>query len=160
MEKNVTIKGARVHNLKNIDVTIPRDKLVVLSGLSGSGKSTLLNILGGLDSLSEGSVEVDGNSFADFSEADFDNYRNSYVGFVYQDFCLFEDLTVRENVRLALSISGVDDEERIERSDIPEALGKSYRKCIEDGDFDRVKKLKRVGIYSKLSVLLYKNQKK
>ena len=52
------------------------------------------------------------------------------------------------------------DEERIERSDIPEALGKSYRKCIEDGDFDRVKKLKRVGIYSKLSVLLYKNQKK
>ena len=41
MEKNVIIKGARVHNLKNIDVTIPRDKLVVLSGLSGSGKSSL-----------------------------------------------------------------------------------------------------------------------
>lgn len=52
------------------------------------------------------------------------------------------------------------DDERIERSDIPEALGKSYRKCVEDGDFDRVKKLKRVGIYSKLSILLYKNQKK
>jgi hypothetical protein len=52
------------------------------------------------------------------------------------------------------------DEERIERSDIPDTLGKSYRKCVEDGDFDRIKKLKRVGIYSKLSVLLYKNQKK
>ena len=41
MEKNIVIKGARVHNLKNIDVTIPRDKLVILSGLSGSGKSSL-----------------------------------------------------------------------------------------------------------------------
>lgn len=52
------------------------------------------------------------------------------------------------------------DDERIERSDIPETLGKSYRKCVEDGDFDRIKKLKRIGIYSKISVLLYKNQKK
>lgn len=56
-------------------------------------------------------------------------------------------------------LSRMVDDERIERSDIPEALGKSYRKCVEDGDFDRIKKLKRVGIYSKLSVLLYKNQK-
>lgn len=51
------------------------------------------------------------------------------------------------------------DDERIERSEIPEALGKSYRKCVEDGDFDRIKKLKRVGIYSKISVLLHKIQK-
>lgn len=48
------------------------------------------------------------------------------------------------------------DDERIERSEIPEALGKSYRKCVEDGDFDRIKKLKRVGIYSKISVILNK----
>ena len=57
-------------------------------------------------------------------------------------------------------LSRMVDEERVSRSDIPELLGKSYRKCVEDGDFDRIKKLKRVGIYSKISVLLYKNQKK
>lgn len=49
------------------------------------------------------------------------------------------------------------NDDRIERSDIPKALGKSYRKCVEDGDFDRIKKLKRVGIYSKISVILIKN---
>lgn len=53
-------------------------------------------------------------------------------------------------------LSRMVDDERIERSDIPEALGKSYRKCVEDGDFDRIKKLKRVGIYSKISVILNK----
>ena len=57
-------------------------------------------------------------------------------------------------------LSRMVDDERISRTDIPKVLGKSYRQSNEDGDFDRVKKLKRVGIYSKLSVLLYKNQKK
>lgn len=57
-------------------------------------------------------------------------------------------------------LSRAVDDERISRTDIPKVLGKSYRQSNEDGDFDRVKKLKRVGIYSKLSVLLYKNQKK
>ena len=56
-------------------------------------------------------------------------------------------------------LSRAVDDERISRTDIPKVLGKSYRQSNEDGDFDRIKKLKRVGIYSKLSVLLYKNQK-
>lgn len=51
------------------------------------------------------------------------------------------------------------NDDRIERSDIPKALGKSYRRCLEDKDFDRIKKLGRVGIYSKISVLLRKNKK-
>lgn len=51
------------------------------------------------------------------------------------------------------------NDDRIERSDIPKALGKSYRQCMEDNDFDRIKKLGRVGIYSKISVLLRKNKK-
>lgn len=50
-------------------------------------------------------------------------------------------------------------DDRIERSDIPKALGKSYRRCVEDKDFDRIKKLGRVGVYSKISVLLRKNKK-
>lgn len=54
-------------------------------------------------------------------------------------------------------LSRMIDDERISRTDIPKVLGKSYRKCVEDGDFDRIKKLKRVGIYSKISVILIKN---
>lgn len=51
------------------------------------------------------------------------------------------------------------NDDRIERSDIPKELGKSYRQCVEDNDFDRIKKFGRVGVYSKISVLLHKNKK-
>ena len=51
------------------------------------------------------------------------------------------------------------NDDRIERSDIPKALGKSYRRCLEDKDFEGIKKLGRVGVYSKISVLLHKNKK-
>ena len=56
-------------------------------------------------------------------------------------------------------LSRILDEERVERKDIPKILGKSYRQCINDEDFDKIKKLKYVGIYSKISVLLYKLKK-
>lgn len=52
------------------------------------------------------------------------------------------------------------DDERVSRTDIPELLGKSYRQCNDDGDFDRIKKLRHVGIYSKISALLTKEDKK
>ncbi len=55
-------------------------------------------------------------------------------------------------------LSRAVDDERLSRNEIPDVLGKSYRKCVKDGDFDRIKKLKRVGIYSKISVLLRKNK--
>lgn len=57
-------------------------------------------------------------------------------------------------------LARIVNDDRIERSDIPKVLGKSYRRCMEDKDFDRIKKLGRVGVYSKISVLLYKNKKK
>lgn len=56
-------------------------------------------------------------------------------------------------------LSRMVDEERISRTDVPKILGKSYRQSNEDGDFDRIKKLKNQGIYSKVSALLYKNRK-
>lgn len=54
-------------------------------------------------------------------------------------------------------LSRAVDEERLSRQDVPKVLGKSYRQCVDDGDFDRIKKLRRVGIYSKLSTLLNKD---
>ena len=67
-----------------------------------------------------------------------------------------ECVSTREEVEM---LARMVNDDRIERSDIPKALGKSYRQCIEDNDFDGIKKLGRVGVYSKISVLLRKNKK-
>ena len=93
--------------LSNVTFTLPDHGFVFVTGKSGSGKSTLLNILGGLDTSSGGNIIVDGNDFSTFSEKDFDDYRNTYVGFIFQDFHLIESLTVRQNIKLALDIQGV-----------------------------------------------------
>ena len=67
-----------------------------------------------------------------------------------------ECVSTRDEVEM---LARMVNDDRIERSDIPKVLGKSYRQCIEDNDFDRIKKFGRVGVYSKISVLLHKNKK-
>ena len=91
--------------LRNINLEIKDSGLVFILGKSGSGKSTLLNILGGLDSATSGDIYVNDQSFADFKQADYDNYRNQYVGFVFQEFNLLNDFDVSGNVALALRLS-------------------------------------------------------
>ena len=100
--------------LKNVSFTLPDKGLVFITGNSGSGKSTLLNILGGLDNITQGDILADGASFASFKPVDFDKYRNSYLGFVFQDFCLIEDLTVRQNLELVLDLCGKVDKSTID----------------------------------------------
>jgi ABC-type lipoprotein export system ATPase subunit/ABC-type lipoprotein release transport system permease subunit len=80
-------------------------------GASGSGKSTLLNILCGLDTEIEGSVEVDGIDTSKFSKKDWAIYRNHYVGFVFQEYNLIEHLKVWENVALPLQFQGMSKAE-------------------------------------------------
>lgn len=94
--------------LKGVSFTLPDHGMVFVVGKSGCGKSTLLNLLGGLDSPSGGDIFVDGKPFSKFSERDFDAYRNSYLGFVFQSFNLIDSLTVKENVKLALRLKGED----------------------------------------------------
>ena len=93
--------------LYHVTFTLHSKGMVFVVGKSGSGKSTLLNILGGLDSSSGGTIIIDGNDFSSFSEKDFDNYRNSYLGFIFQDFHLIESLTIKENIKLALDLQGI-----------------------------------------------------
>lgn len=97
-------KGVKA--LNNVSFTLPSHGFVFITGKSGCGKSTLLNILGGLDNATSGDVICDGNNLADFSSSDFDNYRNTYLGFVFQDYCLIEDITIEENIEMALHIKG------------------------------------------------------
>ena len=85
-------------------------------GKSGSGKSTLLNLIGGLDSITSGTIEVDGNDLSSFSEHAFCNYRNNHVGFIFQDYHLIDELTVFDNIALSLDLRRVNDKEKVLRA--------------------------------------------
>ena len=105
------VKGQTpVKALNSISFNLPDTGLVFITGKSGSGKSTLLNLLGGLDGITKGDIIADGNKFSTFSQADYDSYRNSYLGFIFQDYCLIEDLTVRQNIELVLDLNRRKDD--------------------------------------------------
>ena len=75
-----------------------------MPGKSGSGKSTLLNLCGGLDKPTSGELIIDGKSNSTFSDSDFDSYRNTYIGFIFQEYNIPNEFTVEENVALALEL--------------------------------------------------------
>ena len=87
-------KGLMVKALDDISFTLPDTGLVFILGKSGSGKSTLLNMLGGLDNFDKGEITIHGNNFSKFKMRDYDDYHNEWLGFVFQDFCLIDDLTI------------------------------------------------------------------
>ncbi len=106
-------KTRRVAALDGVSFALPEKGFVFILGRSGSGKTTMLNMLGGLDAPTEGELLVDGVSSRDFKQADFDNYRNRYVGFVFQEYHLIDDYTVADNIALALELQGdLTQEER------------------------------------------------
>ncbi|MCP5433628.1 MAG: ABC transporter ATP-binding protein [Alphaproteobacteria bacterium] len=94
-----------VHALRGIDLDLARGELVVLLGPSGSGKSTFLNIVGGLDTASEGTVLFQGQDLTHARERDLTRYRRDNVGFVFQFYNLLPSLTALENVRLVTDIA-------------------------------------------------------
>ena len=103
----------KCHALKNISLTLPDTGLVFVLGKSGSGKSTLLNLIGGLDNLTRGKIEVDGNNLARFNEKDFCNYRNTHIGFIFQDYHLIDELTIYENIVLSLNLRRIEDKDKV-----------------------------------------------
>lgn len=102
--------------LNNVSFSLPSKGLVFVVGKSGSGKSTMLNLLGGLDSLTSGEINVFGNQLNEYSESELYSFRSNIVGFVFQDFHLLDDLTVADNVRLSLKLMAEDDNERVEKA--------------------------------------------
>lgn len=92
--------------LNNVSFTLEDKGFVFITGKSGCGKTTLLSIIGGLDNATEGTVVCDGNNLSHFSNKDFDNYRNTYLGFIFQDYCLIDDLNVYQNIELSLTLKG------------------------------------------------------
>ncbi|MBR6253978.1 MAG: ABC transporter ATP-binding protein [Clostridiales bacterium] len=90
-----------VHALDGADFSIEKGELCVILGQSGAGKTTLLNILGGMDTLTSGTVLLDGQEISSFREKELANYRRSDVGFVFQFYNLIPNLTAIENVEMA-----------------------------------------------------------
>lgn len=99
-------KQNEVKALNDISLKLQDRGMVFILGKSGSGKSTLLNVLGGLDSFNQGEILIGGKSSKDFSQSDFDSYRNTFVGFIFQEYNVMENFTVKENIALALQLQG------------------------------------------------------
>lgn len=101
-----TKKGVSVEALKGVSIKFPDKGMVFLLGKSGSGKSTLLNLLGGLDKYDDGEIVIKGVSSKEFRQSHFDSYRNTYVGFIFQEYNVLEDFTVGANIALAIELQG------------------------------------------------------
>lgn len=111
-----------VHALKGVSLSFREHEFVSILGQSGCGKTTFLNIIGGLDHYTSGDLIINGKSTKDYSDKDWDTYRNHQVGFVFQSYNLIMHQSVLSNVELALTLTGVNKEKRRKRA--IEALNK------------------------------------
>ena len=114
--KDYAVGDETVHALKGIDLEFRKSEFVAVLGHSGCGKTTLLNIIGGLDQYTSGDLIINGRSTKEYSDRDWDTYRNHSIGFVFQSYNLILHQTVLANVELALTLSGVSKTERRERA--------------------------------------------
>ncbi len=105
-----------VQALRGVDIEFRKNEFVSILGQSGCGKTTLLNIIGGLDRYTEGDLIIDGRSTKEYSDHDWDTYRNHSIGFVFQSYNLIPHQTVLANVELALTLSGIGKAERRKRA--------------------------------------------
>ena len=116
------------HALNGVDINIHDGEFVAIMGPSGCGKSTLLNILGMLDTPTDGTYWLDGREVSQLKEDDRTAYRRGKIGFVFQSFNLIEELNVTENVGLPLGYLGIKGEERRKRvEETLERMGISHR---------------------------------
>lgn len=106
----------KVQALDNVSVNFRDNEFVAILGQSGSGKTTLLNIIGGLDRYDDGELLINSRSTKQYTDKDWDVYRNHSVGFVFQNYNLIPHQTVLANVELALTLSGVSKTERRKRA--------------------------------------------
>ncbi len=136
--------GERVYGVRDISLTVPKEEFVVIVGPSGCGKSTLLNLIGGIDTPTEGKIIVDGEVISDLSDRALTNFRRYKVGFVFQFFNLISSLTALENVELSLQLRGIKGnrarEEAIQYLDLVgvSELGDRFPSELSGGEQQRV----------------------
>ncbi|MBP5452446.1 MAG: ABC transporter ATP-binding protein [Treponema sp.] len=116
LEKTYKSSGESLTILKNLDMKVSRGSKCVIVGKSGSGKSTLLNIIGGLDTASSGRVEIDGEVISSLREEELTDYRQKFLGLIFQFHYLLKDFTALENVFLPSYMAGVSKKEAMEKA--------------------------------------------
>ncbi len=116
IKKDYVVGNEKVPALRGINLDFRENEFVSVLGPSGCGKTTLLNIIGGLDKYTSGDLLIDGKSTKDFSDGEWDSYRNKEIGIVFQNYNLISHLSVLENVSIAMTLSGVGITERNERA--------------------------------------------
>ncbi|MBF0714432.1 ATP-binding cassette domain-containing protein [Gemella sp. GH3] len=114
--KEYILGGNKSVALNDVSIRFRKEEFVSILGASGSGKTTMLNIIGGLDKYTSGDLLIDGYSTKKFTDKDWDRYRNGTIGFVFQSYNLISHLSVLDNVKLALSISGFSSAESTEKA--------------------------------------------
>lgn len=99
-----TSKKVVTEALNDVSLKFGDKGMVFVLGKSGSGKSTLLNVLGGLDTCDSGEIIINGKTSSTFKQSDYDSYRNTYIGFIFQEFNVIDNFTIGKNIALALQL--------------------------------------------------------
>ncbi|MBU5487902.1 ABC transporter ATP-binding protein/permease [Clostridium sp. MSJ-8] len=116
IKKTYKIGDVETKALDDISVAFREKEFVAILGTSGSGKTTCLNIIGGLDRYDSGDLIIKGKKTKDFTEKDWDAYRNNSIGFVFQSYNLITHLSIVANVELGMTLSGVSKQEKHKRA--------------------------------------------
>jgi len=130
--------------LNNISINFRKNEFAAILGQSGSGKTTFLNVIGGLDRYDSGDLIINNKSTKDFTDSEWDAYRNNSIGFIFQSYNLIPHLSIIDNVELGMTLSGVPAEERhkkarevLEKVGLKEHIGKKPNQ-LSGGQMQRV----------------------
>lgn len=117
LTKTYQNNSLKVEAVKQIDLSISEGEFTAIVGPSGSGKTTLFNMIGGLDDITAGTVEIAGTSINNLKENELIDFRLKHIGFVFQAYNLIPVLTAKENVAFIMLLQGLSEKERLERSE-------------------------------------------
>lgn len=116
--KSYRLGSVSIDALRGVDLTVDKGEMVAITGVSGSGKSTLLNLVGGMDRPDSGSIEVDGEDIAHYSNARLTAFRATKIGFIFQNFNLISVLNVYDNIVVPMRLKG----QRFEKAKVAELI--------------------------------------
>ncbi len=117
----------RVEILRDVTFSVPRGQFLAIMGASGSGKSTLLGLMAGLDTVTSGTIFLDGTDITNLREDDLARVRGRKIGFVFQSYQLVPTLTAEENILLPAELTGSGENPRTRAKDLLERVGLSNR---------------------------------